>query len=52
VLAMTLVVDERERSAPRSPVSFRQLFGASLLVCAGAAVLGALAWFIARWLGL
>jgi hypothetical protein len=49
---MTLVVDEREKSVRSSPVSFRQLLGASLLVCAGAAVLGALAWIIARWLEL
>ena len=51
-LAMTGVVDEREKSAPSSRVSFKQLFGASLLVCAGAAALGALAWLVARWLEL
>jgi hypothetical protein len=49
---MTGVVDEREKSAPSSRVSFKQLFGASLLVCAGAAALGALAWLVARWLEL
>ena len=52
VLATSPVVDEREKAARGSPVSFKQLLGASLLVCAGAAALGALAWFFARWLEL